>query len=247
MTDRTEPPAAVTTTSVEDDRLRLIFTCCHPALAAGGAGGAHAARGLRADDRRDRARLPHRARRRWPSASCAPRRRSATRAFPYQVPSRGRPARAARHACCTSSTWSSTRATRPRRASSLTRADLSAEAIRLGPAAGRAAAGAGGDRAARADAAAGIAARGARTTPEGDLILLEDQDRSLWNREQIAEGSRAGRAGAGVAARSARTRCRPPSRRCMPKRATRGGDRLGQIVRALRRAAARRCRRRWSS
>ena len=30
--------------------------------------------------------------------------------------------------------------------------------------------------------------RAARTTPGGDLILLEQQDRSLWNREQIAEG-----------------------------------------------------------
>jgi RNA polymerase sigma-70 factor (ECF subfamily) len=30
--------------------------------------------------------------------------------------------------------------------------------------------------------------RGARTSPGGDLVLLEDQDRSLWNREQIAEG-----------------------------------------------------------
>src|SRR4029079_744900 len=28
----------------------------------------------------------------------------------------------------------------------------------------------------------------ARTSPTGDLILLEQQDRSLWNREQIAEG-----------------------------------------------------------
>jgi RNA polymerase sigma-70 factor (ECF subfamily) len=28
----------------------------------------------------------------------------------------------------------------------------------------------------------------ARTTPDGELILLENQDRSLWNREQIAEG-----------------------------------------------------------
>lgn len=28
----------------------------------------------------------------------------------------------------------------------------------------------------------------ARTSPTGDLILLENQDRSLWNREQIAEG-----------------------------------------------------------
>ena len=30
--------------------------------------------------------------------------------------------------------------------------------------------------------------RSARTSPDGDLILLEQQDRSLWNREQIAEG-----------------------------------------------------------
>jgi len=30
--------------------------------------------------------------------------------------------------------------------------------------------------------------RAARSTPEGDLILLEQQDRSLWNREQITEG-----------------------------------------------------------
>ena len=31
--------------------------------------------------------------------------------------------------------------------------------------------------------------RAARTSPTGELILLDDQDRSLWNREQIAEGS----------------------------------------------------------
>ena len=30
--------------------------------------------------------------------------------------------------------------------------------------------------------------RAARTSPAGELILLEHQDRSLWNREQIAEG-----------------------------------------------------------
>src|SRR5579863_7197788 len=30
--------------------------------------------------------------------------------------------------------------------------------------------------------------RAARTSPNGDLILLDEQDRSLWNREQIAEG-----------------------------------------------------------
>jgi RNA polymerase sigma-70 factor, ECF subfamily len=32
--------------------------------------------------------------------------------------------------------------------------------------------------------------REARTTPEGELILLEDQDRSLWNRDRIEEGRR---------------------------------------------------------
>jgi len=30
--------------------------------------------------------------------------------------------------------------------------------------------------------------RAARATTEGEIILLEDQDRSLWNREQIVEG-----------------------------------------------------------
>jgi RNA polymerase sigma-70 factor (ECF subfamily) len=31
--------------------------------------------------------------------------------------------------------------------------------------------------------------RAARASPTGDLVLLDDQDRTLWNREQIAEGS----------------------------------------------------------
>src|SRR5262249_60459634 len=72
---------------------------------------------------------------------------------------------------------------------SLTRADLSGEAIRL----------------ARLliellpePEAVGLLAlmllhesrRQARTTPEGDLVLLEDQDRSLWNRDQIADAAR---------------------------------------------------------
>jgi RNA polymerase sigma-70 factor (ECF subfamily) len=70
---------------------------------------------------------------------------------------------------------------------SLTRSDLSGEAIRLGrllvellP----------------EPEAVGLLAlmllqesrRKARTSSTGDLVLLEDQDRSLWNREQIAEG-----------------------------------------------------------
>lgn len=71
---------------------------------------------------------------------------------------------------------------------SLTRADLAIEAIRLGrllvellP----------------EPEAIGLLAlmllhdsrRAARTSPSGELILLEDQNRSLWNRNQIAEGT----------------------------------------------------------
>jgi RNA polymerase sigma-70 factor (ECF subfamily) len=71
---------------------------------------------------------------------------------------------------------------------SLTRADLSAEAIRLGrlllellP----------------EPEVMGLLAlmllnesrRAARSSPEGDIILLEDQDRSRWNRQQIVEGT----------------------------------------------------------
>src|SRR5439155_6165041 len=71
---------------------------------------------------------------------------------------------------------------------SLTRVDLSGEAIRLGrllvellP----------------EPEAMGLLAlmllqesrRAARTTPAGELVLLNDQDRSLWNRDQITEGS----------------------------------------------------------
>jgi RNA polymerase sigma-70 factor (ECF subfamily) len=71
---------------------------------------------------------------------------------------------------------------------SLTRVDLSGEAIRLGrlivellP----------------EPEAMGLLAlmlvqesrRAARTSPAGELVLLNDQDRSLWNRDQIAEGS----------------------------------------------------------
>ena len=56
--------------------------------AAGRAGRAHAARGVRPDHRGDRARVPHHGADASRSASCAPRPRSATRAFPYQVPAR---------------------------------------------------------------------------------------------------------------------------------------------------------------
>jgi RNA polymerase sigma-70 factor (ECF subfamily) len=70
---------------------------------------------------------------------------------------------------------------------SLTRADLSGEAIRLGRVV---------MELMPDSEVVGLLAlmllqesrRTARSTPDGELILLEHQDRSLWNREQIAEG-----------------------------------------------------------
>jgi RNA polymerase sigma-70 factor (ECF subfamily) len=69
----------------------------------------------------------------------------------------------------------------------LTRADLSGEAVRLGRLL---------NELLREPEVMGLLAlmllqesrRAARTSPAGELILLENQDRSLWNREQIAEG-----------------------------------------------------------
>ena len=46
--------------TIPDDRLRLIFTCCHPALPLRGAGRADAAHARRADHRGDRAGVPRR-------------------------------------------------------------------------------------------------------------------------------------------------------------------------------------------
>ena len=103
---------------------------------------------------------------------------------------------------------------------SLTRHDLSAEAIRLGrllvellP----------------EPEALGLLAlmllhesrRAARTSPDGELILLDEQDRSLWDRAQIAEGVALVERALGVAALRARTRCRRRSPRCTPSAATR--------------------------
>ena len=72
----------------EDDRLRLIFTCCHPALAPRRAGRAHAAAARRALHGRDRAGVPACRSRRWRSGWCARRARSATRASPTACPAR---------------------------------------------------------------------------------------------------------------------------------------------------------------
>jgi RNA polymerase sigma-70 factor (ECF subfamily) len=177
---------------IEDDRLRLIFTCCHPALdlavqvpltlrevcglttdeIAGAflaAPATLAQRIVRGKAKVRDAGIPFVI----PPAEEFPKRLDAVFAVIYLVFNEGYAATSGE---------------------SLTRADLSAEAIRLGrllvellP----------------EPEAIGLLAlmllhesrRPARATPEGDIVLLEDQDRSKWDARLIAEGTAlAGRA-----------------------------------------------------
>ena len=69
--------------------------------------------------------------------------------------------------------------------------------------------------------------RDARVDADGDLVLLEDQDRSLWDRDADRRGRGAARARAAPAAGRARTSCRPRSPRCTPGGAA-GRDRLAR-------------------
>jgi RNA polymerase sigma-70 factor, ECF subfamily len=170
---------------VEDDRLRLIFTCCHPALPPD----AQIALTLRevcglTTEEIARAFLS-------PAPTLAQRivrAKSKIKAakIPYQVPARADfPERLATvlhviYLVFNEGYAASSGAT-------LTRHDLSAEAIRLGrllvellP----------------EPEAVGLLAlmllhesrREARTSGSGDVVLLDDQDRSRWNQKQIAEG-----------------------------------------------------------
>jgi RNA polymerase sigma-70 factor (ECF subfamily) len=170
---------------IEDDRLRLIFTCCHPALAqhtqvaltlrevcgltteevAGAflaAPATIAQRIVRGKAKIRDARIPYVV----PSLSDLPERLESVLSVIYLVFKEGYSASSG---------------------ASLTRCDLSEEAIRLG----RLLAGLLPDAEALGLLALMLlheSRREARTSPYGDLVLLEDQDRSLWNRGHIAEG-----------------------------------------------------------
>jgi RNA polymerase sigma-70 factor (ECF subfamily) len=181
----TSDPAEWDDDGFEDDRLRLIFTCCHPALSPEAqvamtlrevcgltteeigrafltAPPTLAQRIVRAKAKIRDARIPYQV----PAATDLPDRLDSVLQVIYLVFNEGYSASSG---------------------ASLTRSDLSGEAIRLGrlliellP----------------EPEAVGLLAlmllqesrRTARTSPTGDLVLLEDQDRSLWNRDHIAEG-----------------------------------------------------------
>ena len=184
--DQTTAPVEIDDEGVEDDRLRLIFTCCHPALpqearvpltlrevcgltteeiarAFLAAPATIAQRIVRAKAKIKDARIPYQV----PSRADLPERLETVLHVVYLVFNEGYSASSGE---------------------AVTRADLSGEAIRLGrllvellP----------------EPEVTGLLAlmllqesrRAARSSPDGQLILLEDQDRSLWNRAQIAEGA----------------------------------------------------------
>jgi RNA polymerase sigma-70 factor (ECF subfamily) len=169
---------------LEDDRLRLIFTCCHPAIASHTqvaltlrevcgltteeiasafltAPSTIAQRIVRGKAKIRHARIPYQV----PSGAELPARLDSVLAVIYLVFNEGYSASSG---------------------SSITRSDLSEEAIRLG----RLLVGLLPDPEAMGLLALMLlqeSRRMARTSPEGDLILLEDQDRSLWDRSKITE------------------------------------------------------------
>jgi RNA polymerase sigma-70 factor, ECF subfamily len=182
----TDPEAWEGGEGVEDDRLRLIFTCCHPALAPD----ARVALTLRevcglTTEEIARAFLtsaPTLAQR-----IVRAKRKIRDAGIPYEVPSReALPERLDGVLRVIYLLFNEGYS--PSSGASVTRSDLSGEAIRLGrlligllP----------------EPEAMGLLAlmliqesrRAARTSPEGELVLLDDQDRSLWDRGHIEEGS----------------------------------------------------------
>jgi len=170
---------------IEDDRLRLIFTCCHPALPPEGrvaltlrevcgltteeiaraflvTPATLAQRIVRAKTKIRETPIPYEV----PSQQELPERLGAVLHVIYLVFNEGYSAAAG---------------------AEVMRAELTNEAIRLGRLL----------RELRPEPEViGLLSlmllqesrRAARTSPTGELILLENQDRSLWNREQIAEG-----------------------------------------------------------
>ena len=178
-------PISLEDQPLEDDRLRLVFTCCHPALPPD----AQIALTLREVCGLTTEEIAHAyltAPRTVAQRIVRAKAKIRDAGIPYQVPARDELPRrldAVLHVVYLvfNEGYSASSG------SSLTRHDLSAEAIRLGRLLA--------ELLPEAEAIGLLALmllqesrRAARTTEDGELVLLADQDRLRWNRELIAEG-----------------------------------------------------------
>ena len=178
-------PISLEDQPLEDDRLRLVFTCCHPALPPD----AQIALTLREVCGLTTEEIAHAyltAPRTVAQRIVRAKAKIRDAGIPYQVPARDELPRrldAVLHVVYLvfNEGYSASSG------SSLTRHDLSTEAIRLGRLLA--------ELLPEAEAIGLLALmllqesrRAARTTEDGELVLLADQDRSRWNRELIAEG-----------------------------------------------------------
>jgi RNA polymerase sigma-70 factor (ECF subfamily) len=170
-----------------DDMLRLIFTCCHPALNIE----AQVALTLRAvcglsTDEIARAFLVGEETMAQRLVRAKAKIRDA--GIPYQTPDADRLDERVDGVLATIYLVF-TEGYAPTTGSALVREDLSREAIRLGRLLLQLMPRRAGVQGLLAPMLLHDARRAARGTREGDLVRLEDQDRSLWDRAQIAEGA----------------------------------------------------------
>ena len=178
-------PISLDDQPLEDDRLRLVFTCCHPALPPD----AQIALTMREVCGLTTEEIAHAyltAPRTVAQRIVRAKAKIRDAGIPYQVPARDELPRrldAVLHVVYLvfNEGYSASSGT------SLTRHDLSAEAIRLGRLLA--------ELLPEAEVIGLLALmllqesrRAVRTTEDGELVLLSDQDRALWNRELIAEG-----------------------------------------------------------
>lgn len=173
---------------IEDDRLRLLFTCCHPALSPEARCGL-ALRTLGGLTTREISRAFVE-----PEATTAQRLVRAQRKIrdariPYEVPPREKlPERVGTVLSVLYLIFNEGYASTD--APSLLRPDLVAEAIRLARLTVELLPGESEAKGLLALMLLTDARRAARLSADGELVLLDEQDRSLWNRAQIEEGSR---------------------------------------------------------
>ena len=178
-------PVSLDEETLEDDRLRLIFTCCHPALPPD----AQIALTLREVCGLTTEEIAHAyltAPRTVAQRIVRAKAKIRDAGIPYQVPARDElPRRLDTVLHVVYLVFNEGYAASS--GSSLTRHDLSSEAIRLGRLLG--------ELLPEAEAIGLLALmllqesrRAARTSDDGELVLLADQDRSRWDRTLIAEG-----------------------------------------------------------